>query len=199
MEEPALGAAIVMISSLWTFVEDIWGAVLGMMVGTHQSEVGIAIYQSLTGTGAQRAVLNEMADLYLPEDLKREFAALMKVAKKRAAERNAIVHGIWCHDKNIPDAIILAPRYAFSRHFGKLFKRIHKGEVLPPDPVDFSELIDDRWLVYRPPDLFAAAKRIAAFGVDLDHFFDRLTLARGYPIIGQPARPPLSAPSVETP
>src|SRR5665213_726519 len=94
MERPELGGRIAAISAAWTFVEDAWGTILAVMLGL-EAGAGIAMYHSLTGTGAQRSVLRDMADIYLSDPLREEFGRLITSSKGRATERNDIVHGYW--------------------------------------------------------------------------------------------------------
>jgi hypothetical protein len=194
LDRPELGGRIVAISALWTVIEDLWGAILGIIVGIDKADVGIAIYHALTGTASQRSVLNEMADLYLPQELKADFEALMRVSKSRANERNDIVHGLWFYDPKHPDALILAPRHAFSTLFAGMFKRIAAARQPGSSPTDFADLEKGRWLIYQQKDFVSTVGRLTAFAADLDRFFDQVKLARGYPVTGLPAPPPLSEP-----
>lgn len=194
LEHPALAARIAAIGTLWTAAEDLWSAILGMMVGVGQAAAGMEMYHSLTGTGAQRALLNEMADRYLPTELKADYANLLKATKKRGGERNDVVHGLWFFDPKQPEVLILAPRNTISTVFKASFVALRDGRRPDVDDPSFTEN-SDKWLVYREHDFDNIIDRIIEFAKDLDHFFDQLTLARGYPTIGPPARPPQSGSS----
>ncbi len=192
---PALGAPIAAISNLWTLTEDQWGVILAAMLGV-QAEVGLTMYHSLTGTGSQRSVLNEMATAYLEPELHERFRELMKQTKSRAIERNAIVHGLWFYDEKTPDALILLPRNAFSQFVGKHIGAALMGRENLLSLGDPARLLSKKdWLVYKPKDFAATARRMTDFAIDLDDFFDRLIAIRGLPPMGPPARPELPLPT----
>lgn len=177
---PELGAYIAEIALLWTLTEEAWAYLLAYML-RFEAGAGITIYQALIGTGAQRAVLNEVADKYLPDELREDFAALMKISKRRATERNAVVHGMWFIDANIPDALVLAPRNVISSIHAKATRKLaeaHFARTAPPKgpSSDFSD-----WRVYRKEDFKAIDARLFDFFKQLDALIDKLLALRGNP------------------
>jgi hypothetical protein len=192
IERPHFGACIAAISTSWTFSEDMWGVILSAMLGI-QSEAGLAMYHSLIGTGAQRSVLNEMAERYLGPELQAVFRCLMRTMKGRAKERNDIVHGLWFHDPKMENSFVLAPRNSASLLWGsgqsKILGALLRGEPLVD--LDAPPSLDG-WLVYNIQDLADVVHRLNDFMTDQDDLFDRILAARGLPPFGPPARPPRS-------
>jgi hypothetical protein len=168
-----LGAHIAEVALLWTFTEEAWAYLLAVML-KFEAGAGITIYQALLGTGAQRSVLNEVADHYLPRELRDDFIALMRVAKSRAKERNAVVHGMWFIDPKIPHALVLAPRNVISSIHAKTIKTLAEahfaGAPRPAGP--HSDL--SGWRVYRADDFVAIEARLFDFFKQQDALLDKL-------------------------
>jgi hypothetical protein len=94
VERPQLATQIAVIAAIWTRIENGWGVVLAEMLDT-EARVGVTMYLALSGSAAQRAVLQAVAEDRLPDELKANFAELLKIQKGPATERNTIVHGQW--------------------------------------------------------------------------------------------------------
>lgn len=188
LSKPELGAPIAAISNLWTLSEDMWGVILAAMLGV-ESNVGLAMYHTLLGTGSQRYALNQMAKLYLDPTLLERFHELMARTTGRAAERNAIVHGLWFYDPKIPDALILVPRNVFSRFIGKILTLGLNGQIETQNINPIGQLDTKGWLVYKNNDFLNTKTRLIEFLTDLDDFFDKILAAKGLPPLGPPARP----------
>jgi hypothetical protein len=194
IDQPVAPALIASIAALWTFSEDVWAIILTAMLG-EQAEAGLAMYHSLTGSAAQRAALNEMAQRYLDPNLQVMFRALTKRMKGVAGERNTMVHGLWFHDPEIPNALVLAPRNTLSVMFQAGLTDALSALVRGTKPRQFPPTVSfDGWLVYRPSDFVASLGRLSEFVTDQDDLFDKILASRGLPPFGPPARPPLSAP-----
>jgi hypothetical protein len=179
-EPHPLGAHVAKIAAMWTFSEDVWGYMLAVML-SFEAGAGVAMYHALTGTGAQRSLLNEIADQYLDSALRVEFGALMKTNKARASERNAVVHGLWFGAQNDDSTLILVPRNALSTLLAKGLQRRARAHIrgeplIEPPPTDFSG-----WRTYRRSDFMAIEKRIHAFVLDQDALLAKIVERQSLP------------------
>jgi hypothetical protein len=178
LDHPVLAAHIAKIAMMWTFSEDAWAFFLGAMLG-FEAGAGLTMYHALTGTGAQRSVLNEVADQYLPAEFREEFNSVMLETRRRAKERNTVVHGIWFLDPALPDVLILGPRNVMSSILGRAVRRAVAAKLLgQPQPTgtksDYSE-----WRTYRERDFTAIEDRIRDLVKRQDALIDRYRAALG--------------------
>jgi hypothetical protein len=176
----------------WTFSEEAWGHLLATML-SFEAGAGLIMYHALTGTGAQRSVLNEVADKYLSAQFRDEFNSIMEETRRRAKERNTVIHGMWFTAKDIPDALILAPRNAITTLIGKVIHRGAKARLAGVEASkgslsDFSE-----WRVYRERDFVAIEDRIGDLIKRQDALIDKHRAALGILTERSPALRPLSA------
>jgi hypothetical protein len=105
--------AIAQIMSLWSRIEFQQTLLLTTILGDRGAPVGVRMYQSLTGTAAQNNVLEAAFTAYgLPQ--RDEFRDLLQVLKKRARERNAVVHSMWGVSEQYPDSLIAVPTDALA-------------------------------------------------------------------------------------
>jgi hypothetical protein len=180
LHHPQLAAHIAEIASIWSFTDEAWAYLLGIMLN-FEAGAGLTIYQALTGTGAQRAVLNEIADQYLPEQFRAEFGALTKASRRRAIERNAVVHGLWFVDPAMPDALILAPRHFLSSLTAKVFHRAAKARLMGVPTPTATLGNNDGWLVYRVKDMEAIERRLIELFRQIDSLIDKILAHSGAP------------------
>jgi hypothetical protein len=121
-ERPNLALGIASVASAWTEIEVTLGILLSTMLHT-EIRIGISMYLALKGSAAQDAVLSAAADAKLPIDLKREFAPLLRMIRKRAKERNDVVHGLWGVSPQLLDVLIHCPAGHFIRDLAQAYAR----------------------------------------------------------------------------
>lgn len=126
LERPHLAAHIGAISTLWESVEESWGFILAEMLHT-EAQVGMELYLSLTGSGAQSSALMAACDFAVKDPaLKQGFADLRKDAKPRATERNAVVHGRWGAIPSRDDVLILTESNWLPRVIAEIYSTAGK-------------------------------------------------------------------------
>lgn len=102
---PDLAILIARVATTWTWVEEALGRLFVQVLGTH-ARTGLMMYQALSSTAAQKAVLRAAAADRLTPEMQQKLEAALKDFQSAARRRNAIVHGLWRLSDDHPDALV---------------------------------------------------------------------------------------------
>jgi hypothetical protein len=102
---PELGLYIARIANAWSNVEFLMAQLLGRLMNA-EARPALALYKSLTSHRAQREALKAAAAATLRPSISSRVEKLMKEARRRADERNRIVHAMWGASSAVGNAII---------------------------------------------------------------------------------------------
>lgn len=105
-EEPELAKWITNIVTIWPHLENQLGFSLARFLDG-EAHVGVAIYNALTGSTAQRAILLNAAQTALEGDEALPlFMVLLDVTKSLAKRRAPLAHDMWASSPQVPDALL---------------------------------------------------------------------------------------------
>jgi hypothetical protein len=90
----------------WSRTEGTIGLLLGNILKIRYS-VATALLGSIVNFSARLDLVNAAAHASLPDTQITEIAKLMATVKRRAGERNQIVHGVWSVSTDYPNKLIL--------------------------------------------------------------------------------------------
>ena len=107
-QRPKLAIKIAQVAAAWTNLEVHIGFLLADIMQS-KADVGVTMYLALSGSAAQEAVFTAVAEKYVPGKHMEKLAALLKTIRKRAKERNAIIHATWSLHPDDEAALINCP------------------------------------------------------------------------------------------
>lgn len=124
-----MAAYIGAISTLWECNEEHWGIILADALHA-DARIGVELYLALTGSAAQNSVMIRAMELSVEDpSLRQEFAELLTENKKRAKERNAVVHGRWGILPTRAGALVLGERNWLPKTLANLNHNYAKAEA----------------------------------------------------------------------
>jgi hypothetical protein len=91
-ERPALLTLVGKCLTAWPHIEAEMALVLGQLLGAHNSDAAMAVFQALRRSSAQRDAIFEAGRALHPTD-RDLLSAVLNVHKSVEAERNALAHG----------------------------------------------------------------------------------------------------------
>jgi hypothetical protein len=91
-ERPELLALVGKCLTAWPHIEAEMALVLGQLLGAHNSDAAMAVFQALRRSSAQREAIAEAGRALHPTD-RELLSAVLNVHKSVEAERNALAHG----------------------------------------------------------------------------------------------------------
>lgn len=166
---PELAVKIASIMATWTHVEVEMGDLLTRILGAHAA-AAIPMYLALVGSSAQRGALTKMVHEVLDQDLAKRFDNILIQMRKRANERNALVHGIWAVHPSYPDDLILVEIEDLMRM--KAMVQAWRFDRSNPQPAPLST-----GSIYKAADFESIAQRIAEYHLLLRSFVSEVSLA----------------------
>lgn len=164
LERPQLAVHIACIAATWALAEVELGRLLAIVLGVH-AEIGITIHQSLASSGPKRAVLLSAGKALLSRDHFTKLEQLDADMRKRMAERDRIIHGIWSITDTQPDALLLSETAAHI-HLTAVFLADTTKEGERPKWIDRLP----NYALYKETDLAAIAQRITALTIQIHNF-----------------------------
>lgn len=149
--QPELGVLVASVAHLWSIIEMHLADLVVHIAGQH----ALTIFLSTVSLDMKLSALSAVARQSLPTALYEEFRDHVQPdIRRRAKERNKIVHARWAENGEFPDGIIMLP------HFGDL-----------SNATKFVEL-------YRAPDLVEILNRIAFLESAVRDFGHRVYLLK---------------------
>lgn len=192
-QRPELAVRIATAIANWSYVEMSIGRLLSFMMGV-KSEVGMAMYSSLSGSAAQDSVLEAVAQNYFSLEELDVFHAIKKCSDSPQKQRNYLAHGLWGVNALMPDALVwLQPKEALKTAaaiFGVVAQQIvakSRGEPSYETPVSGIDLKQVK--VYRKADFDSLEREMTA----ARGYWDRLLTYR----LGRATSPDLTAEYVQ--
>lgn len=143
-DHPDLAILVVQILAAWSHTENTLGRFLAACLHA-DSSAGLAMYLSLSGGEARRAVLEAAAVNSLDSDKLDLFRITMKAIKSVRDRRNQLAHGLWGKSNDIPGALLLQSPNDDIIHYDNIMKRVD-----PP--------YDRSIMVFRKNDLLSDLK-----------------------------------------
>jgi len=104
-ERPALAVYIARVATGWSRIEERIGFLIVELLGA-EAHTGMKMYQALSGSAAQQAVLRAVARDRLSRAMQDELEEILQAFKNAARKRNKVVHGIWHFSEALPDALV---------------------------------------------------------------------------------------------
>jgi hypothetical protein len=139
-----------------------------------EAPTGVLMYLALTGSAAQERVLSAVADARLPDTLKARFVNIQKIIRKRAKERNRVVHCLWMVSDDYPDCLVHCPLdaeiqdIAWALHDRMKAKRLHMARP------EFLAALS----LYEKRDFDETEQRIAECAADVITFVQEVIAAK---------------------
>jgi hypothetical protein len=155
---PEHAALIARIAASWSGVEFIMAHLLGIMMRA-ESRAALALYGTLSNNRSARKALEAVALAAVPKHHP-EIKKLMAEAKRRADERNRIVHGMWATAETMPDVLVcMDARHhleslAHGRHLMIYGFATLEEATAHPEIVDFTYTVHDLENTLRRTDAF---------------------------------------------
>jgi hypothetical protein len=168
MKRPHLSAYIAAITTEWERVDEMWGVILARALGASGS-VGIELFQAVTGSAAQSAILKtgiRRAILH-DADLLDRFDSLLKDYGKRSRERNRVVHAMWGYFKERDDVLVAAEGGWLARTHANANDMWREADERGSGPPDFRMPVT----VYSKKDFEEILLRIRQVGGEQQGFF----------------------------
>ncbi len=163
---PNLAAQLATTISNWTNVEISIGRLLSFMMGV-KAEVGVAMYESLSGSASKGAVLEAVAKDYFSLDMLDVFHSIVRCTSGPQQRRNNIVHGLWgIHQEKVDCLLWLPPKEALKATavlHGIIAQQIvarSRGE--DAKPATYSGLNTKHVMVYKEEDFSALREDISS-------------------------------------
>lgn len=103
---PELALDIAVITTFWSRVDQQLGLLLAHCLRS-SAAIGVEMYNALSSSASQQAVLRAVVSRSLLPDELAAFEKVMKIVKVARSQRNIVVHGIWVYAPSIPDGLIL--------------------------------------------------------------------------------------------
>lgn len=177
LQRPLLASRIAVISGIATHTEMTMGSLLTVLLG---AEAGIAatLYTAIENDGARMAVLKAIAARGLKPDQTARFDELLKKMRKRAPERNTVVHGVWGASDDYADALIWMDPRDFITYIGTTISLVHKG-------VHQGDSLLAKALVYTEKDLADIQGRLNDFRNEMTTFLVDVLMQTVQPDAGQ--------------
>ena len=119
-DRPELGIYIGRIAAIWSDIEVNMGLLLADILNT-EARTGVAMYLALSGSAAQDKTLIAAADICVPE-MSGEVSDLTIEVRRRAAERNRVVHALWAAPFLLPDILVNCPPDNIIQHVATSYK-----------------------------------------------------------------------------
>jgi hypothetical protein len=105
MKRPELLALVGRCLTAWPHIEAEMALVLGQLLGAHNSDAAMAVFQTLRRSSAQREAIFEAGRVLDPTD-RDLLSAVLNVHKSVEAERNALAHGHMGTYSFMPDTVL---------------------------------------------------------------------------------------------
>jgi hypothetical protein len=177
--------------AIWAEIESDLAVLLARMLKA-DIEIGVAMYQALTGGVGRKAAFLAAAETALKEWQVLLLRAVINASNGSRNTRNDFAHHLWATAKELPDALLLMPpSVAIDRHVKQIVGAPNphtEGRIITPQNFDYSKIF-----VYRKPDLDSALS--AALDASVQHAY--LYMIIGKPVIEQARRLLLREPRVQ--
>jgi hypothetical protein len=150
----SLGTPFANVISTCAMLEHELTDLLIKMTGPHAS-VAWAMHGVLSSTTSQIAAMRGAASIMLDDRELELFEVIVKIAQKAIGERNTVAHGLWVHDDQWPDAMILLPS---DEYHGRQLGSAGRAKIPPGrKPLGHNA---DRMLIYREREFDEITGRI---------------------------------------
>lgn len=106
LRRPTLAAMIAAVASNWTRVENDLAELFVGLLGEDE-DAALAIYLELIDQSVRKAAFDALARTKLKPESLQQFEALFNKVRKKAKQRNRMVHGFWAVSNEHPDGLIL--------------------------------------------------------------------------------------------
>jgi hypothetical protein len=105
-QRPELEALVANCVMAWPPTEAEMALLLGYLLGAHENDAMLAVFQSLRRSAAQRDAISEAARVRLDSTDRELLNSILKVHKAVEAERNALTHGHFGTYTELPDILL---------------------------------------------------------------------------------------------
>jgi hypothetical protein len=123
---PDLAISITEIIGQWAETELRFAGLLAVLLKS-EMPTGMAMYLSLSGAEARRAVLDGAAEKVLSQEERALYFKTMKAIKPVRDRRNEFAHGVWGFCDELPDALLWAkPEHRIARDIAMHEARLAK-------------------------------------------------------------------------
>lgn len=168
LKRPHLSAYVAAISTEWERVEEMWGVILARALGS-SAGAGIEIFHSVSGAAAQSSILQtgiKRAIAHDP-DLQKRLSDLLTEHRRRAQERNRVVHAQWGYFAERDDVLVAAEPGWLARTHANANDMWREAEEKGSGPPEFKMPVT----VYTLKDFEETLLRIRRVGGDQQAFF----------------------------
>src|SRR5215211_996781 len=105
VQRPTLALHIPVISALWNSIDAKLASLLVALLDA-EARTGMAMYFSLQSDSAKRASFNAVTSAKMTKAEQDAFLLILNDIRKRAAERNNVIHGAWGISPAFPDKLL---------------------------------------------------------------------------------------------
>ena len=183
ISRPELAAEIAHVASRWVDLESAIGSSYSVMLFGDEPSAFATFYRLKTLELRKEAFM-AVAEEKLPPGLLTKYVDLFRKIRKRATERNDIVHGTWCAIEEKKEALLLCDPKDISKRITRLCKLHCDGKPYTKEDISIAP---DTFMVYTKKDFENTQERIAALTTEAAGLFGKV-LALGLEAHARPKK-----------